>query len=85
DITKKGNYIISFQNNGSGFDEFLLLECRLNSVVPDGIMKVLEEDGDADISKAKFYNASGVQIPNMQKGMNIIVYPNGKTRKIIIR
>ena len=82
DITQKGNYIISFANNGTGFDEFLLLECRINTVVSDGIFLATNENGE-DISKAKIYNTSGVQLPSLQKGMNIIVYPNGNTRKII--
>lgn len=82
DIKQKGNYVISFANNGSGFDEFLLMECRINSVVSDGIFLATNENGE-DISQVKIYNTSGVQLPSLQKGMNIIVYPNGNTRKII--
>ncbi len=82
DITQKGNYVISFANNGTGFSEFLLLECRVNTVVPDGVFFATNGDGE-DISHAKIFNASGVALPSLQKGMNIIVYPNGTTRKII--
>lgn len=85
DVAQKGNYVISFQNNGTGFDEFLLLECRINSIISDGIIKALDDTDDIDIAQLKIYNVSGIQQPSLQKGMNIIVYPNGKTKKVIIR
>lgn len=84
DVQEKGNYVISFLNNGTGFDEFLLLECRINSVIPDGIAKVIDND-EGDLSRAKIYNVAGTLLPTLQKGMNIIVYPNGKTKKVIIK
>lgn len=38
-IAEAGNYVVSFtnQSRSAGYDEYLLLECRLNSVLHDGI------------------------------------------------
>jgi hypothetical protein len=83
DIAQKGNYVISFTNNGTGFDEFLLLECRINTVISDGIAETLLNTDTSDNTSIKIFNSAGVQIPSLQKGMNIIVYPDGTTRKII--
>ncbi|MBO4314428.1 MAG: glycosyl hydrolase family 98 [Prevotella sp.] len=80
DIAQKGNYIISFTNNGTGFDEFLLLECRINS---ETSLNIKHETLNINNTSIKIFNSAGVQIPNLQKGMNIIVYPDGTTRKLI--
>ena len=85
DVSEKGKHVICFSNNGTGFDEFLLLECRVNTVIPEGILQAVNDSMDEDLSKAKIYNANGVQLPTLQKGMNIIAYPNGKIRKVIIK
>lgn len=83
DITEGGNYVISFINNGTGFDEFLLLECRINSVVSDRILQALDLTNEE--SQVKIYNASGIQLRTLQKGINIIVYPNGNKKKIMLK
>ncbi len=33
--------------------------------------------------EAQFYNMQGIQLPDMQKGVNIIRYPDGTTRKVL--
>ena len=33
--------------------------------------------------EAQFYNMQGIQLPTMQKGVNIIRYPDGTTRKVL--
>ena len=82
DITQKGNYIISFTNNGSGFDEFLLLECRINADVTQ-IEKSIFANGNIDYKNAEIYNEAGIRLTHLQKGLNIIVLPDGATRKIL--
>ena len=49
EVTEAGNYIISFLNNGSGYDEFLLLECRVNVDQPAVIKGDVNEDGQVGI------------------------------------
>ena len=85
DVSEKGKHVICFSNNGTGFDEFLLLECRINTVIPEGIVQAVNDSMDDDLSQAKIYNTNGVQLPSLQKGMNIIAYPSGKIRKVIIK
>ncbi|MBR2234435.1 MAG: glycosyl hydrolase family 98, partial [Prevotella sp.] len=82
-ITKKGKYVISFTNesNSSGFDEYLLLECRLNSDPSTGI-QLVDADGTQTTT---IYDASGRMRQTIGHGLNIIRSANGKTRKVIDR
>jgi len=84
EITDADNYVISFHNLDavSGYDEFLLLKCQLNSV-PDltGIMATRD---DANVRPAIF-NLQGVELPTLRKGVNIVRLADGTTRKIIVR
>ena len=85
DIAEEGNYIISFKNNGSGFDEFLLLDCRLNSVIPAGIAEM--QNGGANdenvtaAGNAAVFSITGIALPTLQRGLNIVRTRDGKTRK----
>ena len=82
-ITKKGKYVISFTNesNSSGFDEYLLLECRLNSDPSTGI-QLVDADGTQTTT---IFDASGRMRQTIGHGLNIIRSANGKTRKVIDR
>ena len=80
DITEAGNYIIRFQNNGTGFDEFLLLECRINGK-PDGMEDLLS----VPASVKAIYDIHGVRHESLQKGLNIVVTTDGKVRKFMIK
>ena len=79
-ITDAGNYVIRFQNAGGGFEEFLLLECRINSE-PDGIENIISTPAT---TKA-IYDINGVRRESLQKGLNIIVTTDGKVRKLMIK
>lgn len=80
DIAEAGNYVIRFQNNGSGFDEFLLLECRINGK-PDRVEEIL---GSSQAPKA-IYDIHGVRRETMQPGLNIVVMENGTVRKVMMK
>ena len=83
-VTTKGNYIISFTDatTSGGYHEFLLLECRVNSVKsPDGI-QLVDATG---LSETAIYNLSGVRQQQVGRGLNIIRTADGKTRKIMKR
>ncbi len=82
EITQKGNYIISFVNNGTGFDEFLLLECRINTTGESGIT---EQPTFATTQPAGIYSIQGVRRDKLHPGINIIVTPDGRSRKVIGR
>ena len=79
DIAKEGNYIISFVNNGSGFDEFLLLDCRLNSTTPVGIVDIAQR------KSVSIYSLSGMSLTALRRGVNIVVTKDGKTRKLLVK
>ena len=80
DITEAGYYVIRFQNNGTGFDEFLLLECRINGK-PNSIQDILP----ASTTIKAIYDINGVRHESLQKGLNIVVTTDGKVRKFMIK
>ena len=51
-VTTAGRYVISFQNQDAigGFDEFLLLECRVKEVEPEFIEGDVNGDGAVDVA-----------------------------------
>ena len=80
DITTAGNYVIRFQNNGSGYDEFLLLECRINGK-PNSIEKILNT---SSVPKA-IYDIHGVRHETLQRGLNMVMMQDGTVRKLMIK
>ncbi len=84
-VEKAGKHYIRFVNktNGAGYEEYLLLECRINSIAdPTGIdsPEITSEDVPVEI-----YSITGVRQPSFQPGMNIIRTPDGKTRKVLVK
>ncbi len=86
DIKTTGNYVISFQNTSStsgGFTEFLLAECRINTVVPAGIEQI--ETDRVGIVGSEIYTISGTRSQTLQRGINIIRTSDGKTKKVLVK
>jgi hypothetical protein len=83
-IEKKANYVIRFSNmsrTSGNFDEYLLLECRINTVeAPDCIELV--EDFSNESQPIGIYNTSGVMMESMQPGVNIIKSADGQVKKV---
>ena len=83
EVKNEAAYIIQFENNGSGFDEFLLAACRVNAVAnEEGIQQVLL-DNDAD--DCQIFSIDGQQLPALQPGLNIIVRHGNVVRKVFVR
>ena len=83
-IEKQGNYIVKFYDPTGGFDEYLLLECRINT---DGIIDGIETPSFANDASlpAGIYTVTGVKINSLQTGLNIIRTADGKTHKVYKR
>ena len=81
-VRQEGNYVISFRNVGDGFSEYLLLECKLSNDALDSI-EDLTGCGDEEVDG--IYGIDGVKRDGLQKGLNIIVFRGGKSKKIICR
>ncbi|MGX8694973.1 MAG: glycoside hydrolase family 98 domain-containing protein [Prevotella sp.] len=81
-IETKGKYVIRFTDvtTSGGLHEFLLLECRINTV-PSGIDVVATGVG----LPAGIYSLSGARLESMQPGFNIVVDANGRARKVLKR
>jgi hypothetical protein len=84
-VEAKGKHYIKFINatNSSGYDEYLLAECKLNTMVDPTSIDVTESNADNDA--VEIYSITGVRQPSFTKGMNIIRTSDGKTRKILIK
>lgn len=80
-IKQKGNYIVKFYDPNGGFDEYLLLECRINT---DGLADGIETASFADYAglPVGIYTVTGVKVNAMQPGLNIVRTADGKTHKI---
>ena len=78
-IKEEGNYIIEFKNEGTGFSEFLLAECRLNLAQDTGIIPVAADGSD------RVYSTSGIELDSPQSGVNIIRQPDGTVRKVVLK
>jgi len=84
-VEKSGKHYIKFTNasNTSSLDEYLLLDCKLNTIAdPNGIEIVNENDVNNVIG---IYSITGIKQPSFTKGMNIIRTSDGKTRKVMIK
>ena len=78
-IETEGKYVISFTDQtGGGYNEFLLLESRINSI-PTSIDVVTT---DRQIP-AGIYSLSGVRRQQLQRGLNIVVSADGTCRRVI--
>ncbi len=83
-ITEEGKYYIRFKNetNASGLEEYLLLECRINKEMTDGVIKLVDT---ATQEETAIYGLSGIKRSSLQRGLNIVRTADGKTRKIMIK
>ncbi|MBQ7509626.1 MAG: glycosyl hydrolase family 98 [Prevotella sp.] len=82
EVTEGGKHIISFIDNGTGFDEFLLLACRVIPVNTSGIASLHHESSTLP---AGIYSLSGTRRQSLQSGMNIIVTTSGEVRKVMVK
>lgn len=86
EVTAAGKYLIKFENQGAGFDEFLLVACRLNSIVDgEGIPSLFADDDLTDASKLKYFAADGRPLPSLQPGLNLIYRDGLLVKKVFIK
>ena len=79
-VAQKGQYIVSFQAAGTGYQEFLLLDCRLKMTSGDtGLQLVNMASGEA----TQVYDLRGHRVGSDARGMLIVRQADGTTRKII--
>ena len=78
-VTEQGNYVINFAANSNA--EYLLLDCIIKSTTTTGISTVT----NAAMMLEGIYSPSGVRLQELQRGLNIVVDENGKSRKVFIK
>jgi hypothetical protein len=83
DILADGNYVISFTNatGGSALDEFLLLECQVNTTAPSTDIESLAATPSA--TPTGIYDLGGRRRSAIGHGLNIVVSEDGKVRKVM--
>ena len=85
-IAKSGNYVVRFTNESqsSGLDEYLLVECRVNTVIDTAIGDIATGQPAPDPSKAAIYDLQGRRLNNARSGQVVVVRDaEGRTRKIV--
>ena len=84
EVTTAGKYVIQFKDKSTsgGFHEFLLAECRLRDL---SLFTGISTVDAADRLPKGIYSPSGVRRETLQRGMNIIVGADGKTRKVMVK
>ena len=73
--------VIRFTTTSGGYDEFLLLQCRINSMASTGITPA----NTARQLPVGIYSPAGHRLRSLQRGMNIVVDADGTTRKVMIK
>lgn len=87
EVTEKGNYVISFTNLDAvgGYDEFLLLECRVNllhALQADDIASIYGEEEEAIVG---IYTIEGRKLSELQRGLNVIRLKSGQSRRLWVK
>ena len=82
EITTKGDYIIQFKEVGSGMLEYLLAECRLRDL---SILTGITSRPTYTTMPEGIYSPSGVRRETLQRGLNILVGPDGTAKKIMMK
>ena len=84
DIALEGKYVISFQNLDAigGFDEFLLLECRLNIVPTQTGITATHSSVDG---LPVIYNLQGIRQSALRRGVNVVRLSDGGVRKVVVK
>lgn len=88
EIKEKGNYVINFQNNGTGFSEFLLLSCRVKKLSdPSGDVSGIDSIffKDEDTNGLEIFTVDGKKIPSLQRGLNIIRRKGMDVKKVYVK
>lgn len=84
-ITEEGDYVIKFMNNGTGFDEFLLTNCRLGIVESgEDAINAIEAD-NLQQPGTEIYALDGRRLTRLQKGVNIIRRQGVEVKKIYVK
>ena len=79
-VTQKGKYVVSFKAAGTGYQEYLLLDCRISMVDEGtGIQLVNMSNGES----TAIYDMNGRRVDSSAKGVLILRSADGTTRKIL--
>ena len=79
-VSKKGKYVVSFQAAGSGYQEYLLLDCRISMVEESTNIQLVNA---ANEESTTIYDLNGRRVDSGAKGVLILRSADGVTRKII--
>lgn len=92
-IRTAGQYVIRFENEGTGFSEFLLADCRINSVIdPEAIQLPTADNqlpalhiGQTLPEGYRNYDAQGRELSALQSGLNLIRRQGQLVRKVFLK
>ena len=88
-ITEAGNYLINFERKSGGFDEYLLLECRIHTDSSSDAIDIIANDATFHAVTTEYYSLDGQRLARPQQGVILMKQTdaNGRciTQKMMIR
>ena len=64
-------------------DHDVMVNAYVTGIAAGG--RIINDDSTSAEGKYEIYSLDGKRLTDLQKGVNIIRYPNGKTKKVIVR
>ena len=80
-LDSEAKCIVRFTDTSGSYDEYLLLECRINNVMLNGIAPT----HTTHRLPIGIYSPAGHQLRSLQRGMNIVVDADGTIHKVMVK
>ena len=68
-ITEAGNYLINFENMSGGYDEYLILECRINIDAQSDAIDIIANDANFHAIRTEYFSLDGQRLSAPQRGI----------------
>ena len=68
-ITEAGNYLINFESMSGGYDEYLILECRINIDAQSDAIDIIANDANFHAIRTEYFSLDGQRLSAPQRGI----------------
>ena len=81
-ITETGNYLINFKCMSGGYDEYLLLECRIHSDKSSDAIDIIANDATFHAVSTEYFSLDGQRLTRPQQGIILMKQTDANGRSI---
>ena len=81
-ITEAGNYLINFKCKSGGFDEYLLLECRIHTDNSSDAIDIIANDATFHAISTEYFSLDGQRLARPQQGIILMKQTDANGRSI---